>query len=148
VLAPTDVSGSSQAGDASPGARQRVILGPGRDENIYGDSGVNFDVNTRVLTIPTAISSTNPNRDNLVVGNDNIHGVARNDITSAITACSTTGGRCASYHAERDDIATGIRRTAATTKQRDDGDDRILAVSGRTRSSATAATMVVIATTG
>src|SRR5262249_4156450 len=49
-------------------------------DQIYGDSGINVDVISRVLSFPTVNASAAPNADGLVAGQDYIDGGAGADI--------------------------------------------------------------------
>src|SRR5207302_10420591 len=65
----------SQAGDILAGGSGNDTIMGGRGVNqIYGDSGINADVITRNLTIPTASTSSYPNRDLLLAGSDLLYG--------------------------------------------------------------------------
>ena len=61
--------------------------GRGRDL-IYGDSGINIDVITRVLTVPTVNSSTASNADLLLAGHDVLLGEGLGSAPSTAAANS------------------------------------------------------------
>ena len=71
----------SQLGDVlAGGSGDDTIFGHSGDDQIYGDSGINVDVISRTLSVPTTDdvrpSNDNPNsnRDALVAGQDTLHG--------------------------------------------------------------------------
>ncbi|HEY3922827.1 MAG TPA: hypothetical protein VGL76_12045 [Gaiellaceae bacterium] len=65
----------SQTGDIlAGGSGNDTIIGGRGDDQIFGDSGVNVDVITRALTIPTVNSSSYANRDLMVAGQDLLYG--------------------------------------------------------------------------
>ena len=70
-----DTSCGSQAGDfLAGGSGDDTISGRRRIDQIYGDSGVNVDIRTRTLTIPTTNGSIAPNADAMVAGRDSLFG--------------------------------------------------------------------------
>ena len=77
----------SQIGDVlAGGSGNDTILGNGGDDRIYGDSGVNVDIISRALSVPTIDAprpvNDNPksNRDGLVAGKDTLQGNDGDDI--------------------------------------------------------------------
>ncbi|HZK06225.1 MAG TPA: hypothetical protein VFC82_10350 [Actinomycetaceae bacterium] len=68
----------SQAGDfLAGGSGDDIILGQGGLDQIYGDNGVNVDVLTRALTLPSVNTSTHPLADGLAPGRDSLFGDGR-----------------------------------------------------------------------
>ncbi len=72
-----DTIKGSQTGDILAGGSGNDTISGGRGQNeIYGDAGVNVDVITRLLTIPTTNSSAYANRDLLLAGQDLLYGTS------------------------------------------------------------------------
>ena len=68
----------SLAGDfLAGGSGDDTILGQGGLDQIYGDNGVNVDVLTRALTLPSVNASTYPLADDLAPGRDALYGDGR-----------------------------------------------------------------------
>ena len=71
----------SQTGDhLAGGSGDDHIYGQGGPDLIYGDSGVNVNILTRALTIPTSNASTLGTADGLTAGSDTIEGNAGDDV--------------------------------------------------------------------
>ena len=77
----------TQIGDVlAGGSGDDTIFGQGGDDQIYGDSGINIDIISRTLSVPTTDaprpSNDNPdsNRDFLLAGRDTILGDGGDDI--------------------------------------------------------------------
>ena len=56
------------------GSGSDTILGKRGNDLIYGDSGINVDVLSRVVTVVSANGSSLPNADTLFAGHDLIQG--------------------------------------------------------------------------
>ena len=70
-----DIIIGSQAGDhLAGGSGNDLILGQRGLDHIYGDSGINVDVITRTLAVPTVNTSVSAQADEMIAGEDELHG--------------------------------------------------------------------------
>ncbi|MGB4272827.1 MAG: calcium-binding protein, partial [Propionicimonas sp.] len=70
----------SQAGDhLAGGSGEDTILGQGGLDHIFGDNGINVDVLTRALSVPSWNTSSFPMADDLTTGRDTLYGDGRPD---------------------------------------------------------------------